>query len=99
MFDICLSYFVIFGQKNLYLRPGRGGRDGAAGTGRPGRGASSTSFTGDHTHIPNRSEGFPNGIFHPCALWDGGVARWESCRRVAAVAGVIWNSRFKINLF
>ena len=30
--------FVIFGQKNQYLRPGRGGRDGAAGTdGRPGR--------------------------------------------------------------
>ena len=43
----------------------------------------------------NRSEGFPNGIFHPCTLWDGGLARWKSCRRavaaVAAVAvGVIW---------
>ena len=27
-----------------------------------------------------RSEGFPNGIFHPCALWDGGLARWKNCR-------------------
>ena len=40
-----------------------------------------------------RSEGFPNGIFHPCALWDGGLARWKNCRRAAAavvVVGVIW---------
>ena len=41
-----------------------------------------------------RSEGFPNGIFHPCALWARGLARWESCRRVAAVVvvGVTWKS-------
>ena len=47
-----------------------------------------------------RSEGFPNGIFHPCTLWDGGLARWKNCRQtVAAVVvvvvvvvgvGVIW---------
>ena len=30
-----------------------------------------------------RSEGFPNGIFHPCALWARGLARWESSGRVA----------------
>ena len=35
-----------------------------------------------------RSEGFPNGIFHPCALWDRALARWESCRHVVGV-GVI----------
>ena len=34
-----------------------------------------------------RSEGFPNGIFDPCALWDGGLARWKNWR---AVVGVIW---------
>ena len=33
-----------------------------------------------------RSEGFPNGIFHPCTLWDGGLARWTNCRRAVAVA-------------
>ena len=39
----------------------------------------------------NRSEGFPNGIFHPCALWARAPARWESCRRaVVVVVGVIW---------
>ena len=41
----------------------------------------------------HRSEGFLNGIFDPCALWDGGLARWKNCRRAAAVAaavGVIW---------
>ena len=36
----------------------------------------------------NRSEGFPNGIFHPCALWARALARWDSCRRAAV--GVIW---------
>ena len=45
-----------------------------------------------------RSEGFPNGIFHPCALWARGLARLESCRRVAvavaaAAVGVIWKFR------
>ena len=39
----------------------------------------------------SRSEGFPNGIFHPCALWARALARWENCRRAVAVAvGVIW---------
>ena len=42
----------------------------------------------------HRSEGFPNGIFHPCALWARAPARWESCRRavvvVVVVVGVIW---------
>ena len=43
-----------------------------------------------------RSEEFPNGIFDPCTLWDGGLARWKNCRRVAvavavaAAVGVIW---------
>ena len=38
-----------------------------------------------------RSEGFPNGIFHPCALWDGGLARWKNWHAVVVVAvGVIW---------
>ena len=42
----------------------------------------------------HRSEGFPNGIFHPCALWARGLARWESCRHavVAAAVGVTWKS-------
>ena len=44
----------------------------------------------------DRSEGFPNGIFHPCTLWDGGLARWKNCRRAvaaaAAVVGVTWKS-------
>ena len=40
-------------------------------------------------HCNDRSEGFPNGIFHPCALWDGGLARWKNCRRTVVV-GVIW---------
>ena len=35
----------------------------------------------------SRSEGFPNGIFYPCALWARGLARWKNCRRV--VGGVI----------
>ena len=39
------------------------------------------------------SEGFPNGISHPCALWDGVLARWESCRRVVGAVGVIWKFR------
>ena len=39
----------------------------------------------------DRSEGFLNGIFHPCTLWDGGLARWKNCRCAVAVAvGVIW---------
>ena len=42
----------------------------------------------------DRSEGFPNGIFGPWAWWSRGLARWESCRRVAvaaaAVVGVTW---------
>ena len=38
-----------------------------------------------------RSEGFPNGIFHPCVLWARGLTRWENCRR--AVVGVIWKFR------
>ena len=41
-----------------------------------------------------RSEGFPNGIFHPCTLWARALARWKNCRRAVAVAvavvGVIW---------
>ena len=41
----------------------------------------------------------PNRIFHPCALWDRGLARWESCRRVFAVAvGVTWKSPGSITL-
>merc|ERR1712078_708468 len=41
-----------------------------------------------HVH---RSEGFPNGIFHPCPLWAKALARWKNCRRVVVVAvGVIW---------
>ena len=44
-----------------------------------------------------RSEGLLNGIFHPCALRDRGLAGWESCRRVVAVVvaavGVIWKFR------
>ena len=54
---------------------------------------------GGHVNI-NRSEGFPNGIFHPCALWARGLARWESCRHAVAVAaavGVSWKFRFKIS--
>jgi hypothetical protein len=43
----------------------------------------------------DRSEGFPNGIFHPCTLWARGLARWKNCRRVAAVVGVIWKFRSK----
>ena len=36
-------------------------------------------------------EGFPNGIFHSCALWARALARWESCWRAVAVAvGVSW---------
>ena len=42
---------------------------------------------------PYRSEGFPNGIFHPCPLWARALARWKNCRRAAAAAvGVSWNS-------
>ena len=37
-----------------------------------------------------RNEGFPNGIFGPCALWAGGLAGLESCRRVVVVVGVTW---------
>ena len=54
-----------------------------------------------HTLVAtSRSEGFPNGIFHPCALWDRALARWESCRRAAvvvvAVVSVIWKmSKYK----
>ena len=46
------------------------------------------------------SEGFPNGIFHSCALWARGLARWESCRRVvvAAVVGVTLKSPGNITL-
>ena len=42
--------------------------------------------------LVHRSEGFPNGIFYPCALWARALARWDSCRHVAAVVvvGVIW---------
>ena len=40
-----------------------------------------------------RSEGFPNGIFHPCALWARALARWENCRRAAVAVGVIWKFR------
>ena len=42
--------------------------------------------------LKSRSEGFPNGIFDPCALWVRGLAIWNSCRRAAVVAavGVIW---------
>ena len=39
------------------------------------------------------SEGFPNGIFHPCALWARGVARLNDCRHVVAAVGVIWRFR------
>ena len=48
-----------------------------------------------------RSEGFPNGIFHPCALWARGLARWESCRHgvvVAAAVGVTWKSPRNVTL-
>ena len=41
----------------------------------------------------DRSEGFPIGIFHPCALWARAPARWESCRCAAVVVGVIWKFR------
>ena len=42
----------------------------------------------------DRCEGLPNEIFHPCALWAGGRARWKNCRHVAVVVvGVIWNFR------
>ena len=47
----------------------------------------------------DRSEGFPNGIFCPCALWARGLARLKNCRRVAAAAdaaavvGVTWKFR------
>ena len=34
----------------------------------------------------DRSEGFLNGIFDPCTLWDGALARWKNWRAV----GVIW---------
>ena len=49
-------------------------------------------------NLPNnskcRSEGFPNGIFHPCALLARALARWDSCRRVVVVAvGIIWKFR------
>ena len=44
-----------------------------------------------------RSKGFPNGIFHPCAIWDRGLARWERSRR-AAVVGVTWKSPGNITL-
>ena len=40
----------------------------------------------------SRSEGFPNGIFHPCTLWARGLARWKNCRRAAVVVGVIWKT-------
>ena len=39
--------------------------------------------------VLGRSEGFPNGIFDPCALWARGLARWKNWRAAAAV-GVIW---------
>ena len=37
--------------------------------------------------LPNigRSEGFPNGIFHPCTLWARALARWKNCRRDVVV--------------
>ena len=40
-----------------------------------------------------RSEGFPNGIFHPCPLWARALARWKNCRRVVVAVGVIWKFR------
>ena len=50
----------------------------------------------DDTSLKNdRSEGSPNGIFCPCALWARGLARLKNCRRVAAAAivGVTWKFR------
>ena len=54
--------------------------------------AAGTHLSDYATHIQCRSEGFPNGIFHPCPLWARAVARWKNCRRVVVVAvvGVIW---------
>ena len=40
-----------------------------------------------------RSEGFLNGIFHPCALWVRGLTRLESCRQTAVAVGVAWKFR------
>ena len=47
---------------------------------------------GQTLRVSGRSEGFPNGIFHPCPLWARALPRWTNCRRVvaAAVVGVIW---------
>ena len=49
------------------------------------------SLTSTSVAYACRSEGFPNGIFHPCTLWARALARWKNCRRVVvAVVGVIW---------
>ena len=43
-----------------------------------------------------RSEGFPDGIFHPCTLWHGGLVRWKLFWRVVIIVvaiGVIWKFR------
>ena len=41
-------------------------------------------------------EGFPNGIFHSCTLWDRAQARMKSCWEVAAAVtaiGIAWKVR------
>ena len=40
-----------------------------------------------------RSEGFPNGTFDPCTLWDRAQARLENCRPDAVGVRVIWKFR------
>ena len=45
----------------------------------------------------HRSEGFLNGIFHPCALLVRGLTRLESCWQTAVVAvGVTWKFRLTL---
>ena len=41
-----------------------------------------------------RSEVFPKGTFHSCALWARAPTRWKSCQRVAVVAAsAFWKFR------
>ena len=40
-------------------------------------------------YVRDPSEGFPNGIVHPCALWARGLARWESCRHAVVAPATV----------
>ena len=53
-----------------------------------------------HLTYRNQNEGFPNGIFHPCALWARALARWDGCRHTVVVSvGIILNITLTVLVF